>query len=89
MWFANFFEAIIVKPIMKTLVEIQDAVAHLSFEERKVLQMWLNSQNEPRLTAGEEQQLLQSLDRAVSDIDGGQGVPINDLYRRITSWAVK
>src|SRR5450759_992168 len=36
---------------MSTLVEIQDAVAQLPNSERKALQLWLNSQSEPELTA--------------------------------------
>jgi hypothetical protein len=54
---------------MSTLVEIQDAVARLPNSERKALQLWLNSQSEPELTALEEQRLLRSLDEAVRDID--------------------
>ena len=39
---------------MSTLIEIQDAVAQLSSNERKALQLWLNSQTEPEMTAQEE-----------------------------------
>ena len=59
---------------MSTLVEIEDAVARLPNRERKALQLWLNSQSEPELTALEEQRLLRSLDDAVHDIDAGKGV---------------
>jgi hypothetical protein len=59
---------------MSTLVEIQDAVARLPNSERKALQLWLNSQGEPELTAQEEQGLLRSLDEAVRDVDAGKGV---------------
>jgi len=44
--------------------------------ERKALQLWLNSQSEPELTALEEQRLLRSLDKAVHDIDAGKGFPL-------------
>jgi hypothetical protein len=74
---------------MSTLVEIQDAVARLPGSERKVLQLWLNSQNEPELTALEEESLLRSLDEAVRDVEAGKGVPINAVRNRIPSWAAK
>lgn len=63
---------------MSTLVEIQDAVAQLPDNERKALQLWLDSQSEPALTAQEEQRLLRSLDEAVRDIDAGKGVSIGE-----------
>ena len=72
---------------MSTLVEIQDAVARLPGSERKALQLWLNSQSEPELTALEERRLLRSLDEAVRDIDAGKGVPMNDVRKRVASWA--
>ena len=72
---------------MSTLVEIQDAVARLPGSERKALQLWLNSQSEPELTAHEERRLLRSLDEAVRDIDAGKGVAINDVRKRVASWA--
>ena len=74
---------------MSTLVEIQDSIAHLSSREREALQLWLNSQSEPVLTAPEEQRLLRSLDEAVRDIDAGKGVPIGDVRKRVGSWAAK
>jgi hypothetical protein len=74
---------------MSTLVEIQDAVAHLPSHERKALQLWLNSQTEPELTAQEEQRLLRSLDEAARDIDAGKGVPIDEVRKRVGSWAGK
>ena len=74
---------------MSTLVEIQDAVAHLPGRERKALQLWLNSQTEPELTATEEQRLLRSLDAAVRDLDAGNGVPMNEVRKRVGLWAAK
>jgi ParB-like chromosome segregation protein Spo0J len=74
---------------MSTLAEIQDAVTHLSDDERKALQLWLNSQAEPEMTAQEEQQLLRSLDAAVRDIAAGKGVTIDEVRRRVGSRAVK
>jgi hypothetical protein len=74
---------------MSTLIEIQDAVAHLPSNEKKALQLWLNSQSEPELPAQEEQRLLRSLDEAIRDIDGGKGVLIDEVRKRVGSWVVK
>ena len=74
---------------MSTLVEIQDAVAHLPSHERKALQVWLNSQAEPELTVREEGQLLRSLDEAIRDIETGKGVPIDEVRKRVSSWVAK
>ena len=74
---------------MSTLVEIQDAVARLPGNERKALQLWLDSQTEPLLSAQEEQRLLRSLDEAVSDIDAGKGVAFDAVRKRVGSWAAK
>ena len=74
---------------MSTLVEIQNAVAHLPGNERKALQVWLNSLGESAMAAPAEQRLLRSLDEAARDIDAGRGVPINDVRNRVASWAAK
>ena len=74
---------------MSTLVEIQNAVARLPGNERQALQLWLNSQGEPQLTASEEARLLRSLDDAARDIDAGKGVPINDVRKRVGTWVSK
>jgi len=74
---------------MSTLVEIQAAVARLPGSEQKALQLWLNSQTEPELTAFEAQHLLRSLDEAVRDIDAGKGVPMEDVRNRVASWAAR
>jgi hypothetical protein len=72
---------------MSMLVEIQDAVARRPGSERKALQLWLNSQSKPELTAREERRLLRSLDEAVRDIDAGKDLPINEVRKRMASWA--
>jgi hypothetical protein len=72
---------------MSTLVELQDAVAQLPDRERKALQLWLNSQAEPELTAPEEQRLLRSLDEAVRDLEAGKGVALDEVRKRVGSWA--
>lgn len=74
---------------MSTLIEIQDAVAQLPSNEKKALQLWLNSQAEPEMTAQEEQRLLRSLDEAMRDIDAGKGVSIDEARKRVGSWAAK
>jgi len=74
---------------MSTLVEIQDAVAQLPSNEKKALQIWLNSQAEPEMTPQEEQRLLRSLDEAMRDVDAGKGVSIDDVRKRVGSWAAK
>ncbi len=74
---------------MSTLVEIQDAVAQLPSNEKKALQLWLNSQTEPEMTAQEEQRLLRSLDEAMRDIDAGKGVSMDEVRQRVGSWAAK
>ena len=74
---------------MSTLIEIQDAVAQLPSNEKKALQLWLNSQAEPEMTPQEEQRLLRWLNEAVRDIDAGKGVSIDEVRQRVGSWAVK
>ena len=74
---------------MSTLVEIQDAVAKLPSNEKKVLQIWLNSQAEPIMTAQEEERLLRSLNEAIRDIDAGKGVSMDEVRKRVGSWAAK
>jgi hypothetical protein len=74
---------------MSTLIEIQDAVAHLPGNEREALQLWLNSQSEPLLTAPDEARLLRSLDEAVRDLEAGQGVSLTEVRKRVGAWAAK
>ena len=74
---------------MSTLVEIQDAVAQLPNNEKKALQLWLNSQAEPEMTAQEEQRLLRSLDEATRDLDAGKGVSMDEVRQRVGSSAAK
>ena len=74
---------------MSTLSEVQDAVGRLPVTEKKALQLWLDSQAEPEMTPQEKQLLLHSLDAAMRDIDSGKGVSIDDVRRRVGSWATK
>jgi hypothetical protein len=75
--------------VMSTLAEIQEAVAPLPDTERQALQLWLNSQLDPELTAQEEQRLLGSLDEAARDIDAGKGAPMDEVRKRVGSWAAR
>ena len=74
---------------MSTLAEIQDAVARLPSKERKALQIWLNSQAEPEMSAQEEEHLLRSLDEAMRDIDAGKGASMEEVRKRIGSWGAR
>jgi hypothetical protein len=74
---------------MSTLTEIQDAVAKLSPSERKALMTWLASESEPDMTVPEEQQLLQSLEEAIRDVDSGKGISMADARKRVASWVAK
>ena len=74
---------------MSTLTEIQEAVARLPGNEKKALQLWLNSQTEPEMSPQEEECLLRSLDEAMRDIDAGKGVSTDDVRKRVGSWAAK
>ncbi len=74
---------------MSTLAEIQDAVVRLPSKERKALQVWLNSQAEPEMSAREEEHLLRSLDAAVRDIDAGKGMSIDEVRKQVSSWAAR
>jgi hypothetical protein len=74
---------------VSTLSEIQEAVAQLPSQERKALQVWLNSQADSVIVGQEQERLLRSLDEAMRDIDAGKGVPIEEIRRRVASWAAK
>lgn len=79
----------LVSHAMSTLGEIQDAVAQLPHNEKKALQIWLNSQAELEMSSEEEQRLLHSLDAAMRDVDAGQGVSMDEVRQRVNSWAAK
>jgi predicted transcriptional regulator len=74
---------------MSTLAEIQDAISKLPKEEKNALSLWLNSQTGTDLTPADEERLLRSLDEAMRDIDAGKGVPLDEVRKRVTSWAAK
>ena len=55
----------------------------------KALQIWLNSQAEPEMSAQEEEHLLRSLDEAMRHIDAGKGASMEEVRKRIGSWAAR
>jgi len=72
---------------MSTLVEIQLAIETLEPEARKALGMWLESQNDARLDPADEEALLESLDEAANEIDGGKGISLDDARKVIRGWS--
>ena len=74
---------------MSTLAEIQDAIRRLPSEERNALSVWLDAQVSPELSSQQEDELLRSLDEAIRDLEAGKGVPIEDVRKRVASWAAK
>jgi predicted transcriptional regulator len=74
---------------VSTLIEIQDAIGKLPKEEKSAVSLWLNSQSIADLAPADEERLLRSLDEAIRDIDAGKGVPLEEVRKRVTSWAAK
>ena len=74
---------------MSTHAEIQEAITQLPEQEKSALTVWLDSQREPHLSPEDEACLLRSLDEAIRDIEAGKGVPIEDVRKRVTSWAAR
>ena len=72
-----------------SFAEIQEAVTKLSHDEKRALLTWLVSEDQPEIGSEEEQKLLRSLDEAARDIDAGKGVSIDDVRKRVGSWAAK
>jgi hypothetical protein len=72
-----------------SFAEIQEAVTKLSDDEKRALLTWLVSEDQPEIGSEEEQKLLRSLDEAARDIDAGKGVSIDDVRKRVGSWAAK
>jgi hypothetical protein len=76
-------------PAMGTMTEIQQAIEGLPVTEKKLLSVWLSSQQEPEMPAGEEAALLASLDKAARQLDAGLGVPIEQARGMVRRWASK
>ncbi len=73
----------------RNLIEIQDAATHLPSNEKKTLQLWLNSQGEPELTAHAEQHLFHSLAPMLRKNEADKGVSNGAARERVGSWAAK
>jgi hypothetical protein len=74
---------------MSTLTEIQEAVTRLSVDDQKALALWLESQAGLDMTPEDERKLLDSLNEAMCDLDAGKGIPIDEVRKRVASWAAK
>jgi hypothetical protein len=61
---------------MSTVAELQQTISRLPKADKAALTAWLESQEEPLMSAAEEAALLASLDQAARQLDAGQGVSI-------------
>jgi hypothetical protein len=68
---------------MSTVVEIEEAIEHLPAKDPAALAAWLQSHEEPVLTAQEEAALLAALDKAAAELDAGRGVLIETVRERV------
>jgi len=74
---------------MSSVMEIQAAIEKLSPKEKSTLAVWLESQEEPILSAEEEAALLARLDSAAAELDAGKGIPIEKVRGLVSKWASK
>jgi hypothetical protein len=74
---------------MSTLAEIQDAITQLSNREQDALAVWFDSRRNSATNLQNEESLLRSLDEAINDIEFGKGVPLEEVRKRVASWAAK
>ena len=74
---------------MSTIAEMQEAIEKLPASEKSALATWLQSQEEPIMSAAEEKALLARLDKAAAELDSGQGVPLGRVREKIRGWAGK
>jgi hypothetical protein len=74
---------------MSSVIEIQEAIAKLSPQEKNTLTLWLESQEEPVMSAEEEAALLNRLDSAARELDAGKGVSLDQVRRLVKQWATK
>ena len=70
-------------------MEIQEAIEKLSSKEKSTLTVWLESQEEPTMSATEEAALLARLDQAARELDAGRGVPLEQVRGMVNKWATK
>lgn len=90
-WHMPFAESAFTRYLsaMSTLAEIQQAITKLGDDEKSALSLWLQLQTAPTLTARDEQRLLHSLDEAISDVDAGKGVPLEEARKLVASLAAR
>jgi hypothetical protein len=74
---------------MSTVAELQQRISELPKADRTALVAWMESQEEPNMSAAEEAALLASLDKASRQLDPGQGVPIEQARDLIAKWTTK
>jgi hypothetical protein len=74
---------------MSTVTEIQAAIERLPRHDQAALAAWLESREEPILSADEESALLASLDKAAAELDAGQGVPVEVVREQLAKWVSK
>ena len=74
---------------MSMITEIQEAIEKLPANEKSALATWLQSQEEPTMSAAEEKALLARLDKAAAELDAGQGVPLERVREKIRGWVGK
>jgi hypothetical protein len=74
---------------MSTITEIQEAIGRLPANEKSALATWLQSQEEPIMSEAEEAALLGRLDKAATELDAGEGVPLERVREKIREWARK
>jgi hypothetical protein len=74
---------------LSSITEIQEAIAKLPHRERSALVVWLRSQDEMRMSEGEETALLAALDKAVDELDDGRGVPAARVREMVGQWLTK
>jgi hypothetical protein len=74
---------------MSTITEIQEAIDRLPANEKSALATWLQSQEEPIMSETEEAALLARLDKAATELDAGEGVPLECVREKIREWAGK
>ena len=74
---------------MGMVAELQETISRLPKTDKAALTAWLESQEEPVMSATEEADLLVSLDKAARQLDAGQGVPIDQARDLVAKWATE
>ena len=72
---------------MSTLEEIQVAISNLPEDQRHALSVWLRSQEEPELSAEDEELLSRAVEEGIRDADAGRVTPIEEVRSQVKLWA--